>query len=158
MIRRPPRSTRTATLFPYTTLFRSSNERLVCGPGLVNIHRALSEIAGVDPGPMQTADITAGAAAGDPRCMRATDVFCAVFGAIAGDLVLTTGAWDGVFLTGGVVPRILSLLQHSGFRQRFEHKGRFSPNLARVPSMAVLTPHAGLLGSAVIARRTVEAT
>src|SRR3546814_8724721 len=83
---------------------------------------------------MQPADITAGAAAGDPRCMRATDVFCAVFGAIAGDLVLTTGAWDGVFLTGGVVPRILSLLQHSGFRQRFEHKGRFSPNLARVPS------------------------
>src|SRR3546814_2470512 len=76
---------------------------------------------------MQPADITAGAAAGDPRCMRATDVFCAVFGAIAGDLVLTTGAWDGVFLTGGVVPRILSLLQHSGFRQRFEHKGRFSP-------------------------------
>lgn len=137
---------------------RVSNERLVCGPGLVNIHRALSEIAGVDPGPMQPADVTAGAAAGDPRCMRATDVFCAVFGAIAGDLVLTTGAWDGVFLTGGVVPRILSLLQHSGFRQRFENKGRFSPNMARVPSMAVLHPHAGLLGCAVIARRTVEAT
>src|SRR3546814_7973121 len=120
MIRRPPRSTRTDTLIPYPTLFRSywpletegghvsfppgtpeeiailerlsaqfgrvSNERLVCGPGLVNIHRALSEIAGVDPGPMQPADITAGAAAGDPRCMRATDVFCAVFGALAGDL------------------------------------------------------------------------
>jgi glucokinase len=137
---------------------RVSNERLVCGPGLVNIHRALSEIAGVDPGPMQPADVTAGAEAGDARCMRAVDLFCAVFGAIAGDLVLTTGAWDGVFLTGGVVPKMLHALQHSGFRQRFEHKGRFSPNMARVPSMAVLHPHAGLLGCAVIARQSTATT
>jgi glucokinase len=130
---------------------RVSNERLICGPGLVNIHRALSEIAGEDPGPMQPADITQRAEAGDPRCMRAVDVFCAVFGAIAGDLVLTLGAWDGVFLTGGLVPKMLDALQHSGFRQRFEHKGRFSPNMARVPSMAVLHRHAGLLGAAAIA-------
>jgi glucokinase len=132
---------------------RVSNERLICGPGLVNIHRALSEIAGVDPGPLEPADITARAAEGDALCMRTVDVFCAVFGAIAGDLVLTTGAWDGVFLTGGLVPKMLRALQHSGFRQRFEHKGRFSPNMSRVPSMAVLHPHAGLLGTAVIARQ-----
>ena len=136
-----------------TQFGRVSNERLVCGPGLVNLHRALSEIAGEDPRPLQPADITARAAAGDPRCMRAVDVFCAVFGAIAGDLVLTTGAWDGVFLTGGLVPRMLPSLQHSGFRQRFEHKGRFSPNMARVPSLAVLHPQPGLLGAAVIARQ-----
>lgn len=132
---------------------RVSNERLICGPGLVNIHRALSEIAGHDPGPMQPSEITARAADGDPRCLRAVDVFCAVFGAIAGDLVLTTGAWDGVFLTGGLVPKMLRALQHSGFRQRFEHKGRFSANMARVPTLAVLHPHAGLLGSAAIARQ-----
>ncbi|WP_202840498.1 glucokinase [Luteimonas saliphila] len=132
---------------------RVSNERLVCGPGLVNIHRALSELAGEDPGPMQPADVTARAQAGDPRCMRAVDVFCAVFGAIAGDLVLTLGAWDAVFLTGGVVPKMLDALQHSGFRQRFEHKGRFSPAMARVPSLAVMHPNAGLLGTAAIARR-----
>src|SRR5690606_38890271 len=104
---------------------RVSNERLVCGPGLANIHRALSEIAGEDPGPLTPPDITARARAGDPRCMRAVDVFCAVFGAVAGDLVLTLGAWAGVFLTGGMVPNMLDELRHSGFRQRFEHKGRF---------------------------------
>jgi glucokinase len=131
---------------------RVSNERLICGPGLVNIHRALSEIAGVDPGPLQPADITGRAAAGDTRCMRAVDVFCAVFGAIAGDLVLTTGAWDGVFLTGGLVPKMLDALLHSGFRQRFEHKGRFSANMARIPSLAILHPEPGLLGAAAIAR------
>lgn len=130
---------------------RVSNERLISGPGLVNIHRALSEIAGEDPGPMQPYDVTARAAGGDVRCMRTIDVFCAVFGAIAGDLVLTTGAWDGVFLTGGLVPKMLDSLRHSGFRQRFEHKGRFSSNMARVPSVAVLHPHAGLLGAAAMA-------
>lgn len=136
---------------------RVSNERLVCGPGLVNIHRALSEIEGVDPGPVQPADITARAAQGDVLSMRAIDVFCAVFGAISGDLVLTVGAWDGVFLTGGVVPRMLDSLLHSGFRQRFENKGRFSSNMARVPSLAVLHPNAGLLGAAAIAMRAAEA-
>ena len=136
---------------------RVSNERLICGPGLVNIHRALSEIAGVDPGPMQPADITARAAAGDALCARAVDVFCAVFGAIAGDLVLTLGAWDGVFLTGGLVPKMLDSIRHSGFRQRFEHKGRFSPNMGRVPTIAMLHPHAGLLGAAAIAARRAAA-
>ncbi len=130
---------------------RVSNERLICGPGLVNIHRALSEIAGEDPGPMQPADITARAAAGDPRCMRTLDVFCAVFGAIAGDLVLTSGAWDGVFLTGGLVPKLLANLQHSGFRQRFEHKGRFSAAMARTPTLAIVHPRPGLLGAAAFA-------
>ncbi|WP_425501232.1 glucokinase [Pseudoxanthomonas suwonensis] len=130
---------------------RVSNERLICGPGLVNIHRALCEIAGHDPGLLEPKDVTARAAAGDPLCMRAVDVFCAVFGAISGDLVLTIGAWDGVFLTGGLVPKMLDSLRHSGFRQRFEYKGRFSPTMARVPSLAVLHPHSGLLGAAAYA-------
>lgn len=131
---------------------RVSNERLICGPGLVNIYRALSEIAGEDPGgPLEPKDVTARAAAGDPRCIRTLDVFCAVFGAIAGDLVLTTGAWDGVFLTGGLVPKLLNSLQHSGFRQRFEHKGRFSPAMARVPTLANVHPRPGLLGAAAYA-------
>lgn len=136
---------------------RVSNERLVCGQGLVNIHRALSAIAGTDPGPMQPADITARARDGDPRCEHAIDVFCAVFGAIAGDVVLTLGAWDGVFLTGGLVPRLMPWLAHSAFRFRFEHKGRFSPAMARVPTLAVLHPQPGLLGAASIARRMAEA-
>lgn len=132
---------------------RVSNERLISGQGLVNIHRALSAIAGTDPGPMQPRDITARAKEGDPRCQHAIDVFCAVFGAIAGDLVLTLGAWDGVFLTGGLVPKLMPWLAHSAFRFRFEHKGRFSPAMARVPTLAVMHPQPGLLGAAAIARR-----
>ena len=125
--------------------------RLVSGDGLVNIHRALSQIAGLDPGPKRPEDITAGAEAGDRRCMRAIDVFCAVFGAIAGDLVLAFGAWAGVYLSGGLVPVLLSALQHSGFRQRFEGKGRYAPAMAAVPTLAVLHPQPGLLGAAALA-------
>ncbi len=134
-----------------TEFGRVSNERLVSGGGLVNIHRAVSAIAGLDPGPMQPSDITAQAANGDPRCMRAVDVFCAVFGAVAGDLVLTLGAWDGIFLSGGMVPRMLGALQHSGFRQRFEGKGRYAPAMASVPTLAVVHPQPGLLGAAALA-------
>ena len=130
---------------------RVSNERVVSGGGLVNLHRALSEIAGLDPGPLQPEDITARAAEGDRRCLHAIDVFCAVFGAIAGDLVLTLGAWDGVFLSGGMVPLLLPALQHSGFRERFEGKGRYAPAMSRVPTLAVLHPQPGLLGAAALA-------
>ncbi|MEN5427588.1 glucokinase [Stenotrophomonas pennii] len=133
------------------TFGRVSNERLICGPGLVNLHRAVCEMAGFDPGHLKPADVTARAGAGDPQAMRAVDLFCAIFGAIAGDLVLIQGAWDGVFLTGGLVPRMLESLQHSGFRQRFEHKGRFSSIMGRVPSLAVIHPNPGLLGAAAYA-------
>ena len=130
---------------------RVSNERLVSGDGLVNIHRALSEIAGLDPGPLRPEDVTAGARDGDRRCLRTIDVFCAVFGAIAGDMVLTYGAWAGVYLSGGLVPVLLPALQHSGFRQRFEGKGRYAPVMARVPTLAVQHPQPGLLGAAALA-------
>jgi len=130
---------------------RVSNERLICGPGLVNIHRAVCEMADIDPGQLQPVDVTARALHGDPQAMRTVDVFCAVFGAIAGDLVLMQGAWDGVFLTGGLVPKMLDSLQHSGFRQRFEHKGLFSSIMSKVPSLAVMHPSPGLLGAAAYA-------
>lgn len=136
---------------------RVSNERLVSGAGLVNLHRALSAIAGSDPGPLQPQDVTARARAGDPGCLHAIDMFCSVFGAAAGDLVLTLGAWDGVFLTGGVVRHVRHWLPHSGFRHRFEHKGRFAPAMASVPTLAVLHPQPGLLGAAAIAASTTAA-
>lgn len=130
---------------------RVSNERLVSGAGLANIHRALAEIAGRDPEALRPEDVTAGAAAGDRDCLRAIEVFCDVFGAIAGDVVLTLGAWDGAYLSGGLVPLLLPALRRPGFRQRFEAKGRYASALASVPTLAVLHPQPGLLGTAALA-------
>ncbi len=136
---------------------RVSNERLLSGRGLCNIHSALCRLAGdADPAPKQPADITAGARSGDARCVRAVEIFCEVFGNIAGDLVLTLGSWDGVFLTGGLVPKLLGELQGPAFRRRFEAKGRFSEAMARVPVLAVMHPQAGLLGATALALQAAK--
>jgi glucokinase len=136
---------------------RVSNERLISGGGLSNIHLALAREAGdakAERRPPQS--ITAAARAGDALCQRAVEMFCSVFGAFAGDLVLTLGAWDGVFLTGGLVPKLLGELQGSAFRRRFEAKGRFSGAMAGVPTLAVLHPQAGLLGAAAFALQPAQ--
>jgi glucokinase len=130
---------------------RVSNERLASGAGLANLRRALAAVAGEDPGNPSPEDVTAGAAAGDARCEQAVDAFCSIFGAIAGDLVLAYGAWDGAYLSGGLVAPLLPALRRSGFRQRFEGKGRYAPAMAAVPTLAVVHPQPGLLGAAVLA-------
>jgi glucokinase len=131
---------------------RVSNERLVSGDGLVNLHRALADIAGLQvTDDLEPRDITAGADAGDAACLHTIDVFCGIFGSIAGDMVLALGAWDGVFLSGGLVPVLLPALQQPRFRQRFQEKGRYSAVVAKVPTLAVLHPEPGLLGAAAIA-------
>ena len=129
-----------------------SNERLVSGGGLVNLHRALAAIAG---GPwdesIQPADITARAQAGDERCVEVVELFCGIFGSVAGDMALALGAWDGVYLTGGLVPHLLEDLQRPAFREHFEAKGRYAEAMARVPTLAIMHPQPGLLGAAAIA-------
>lgn len=133
---------------------RVSNERLLSGRGLCNIHGALVRLAGeASPPATEPQDITAGADRGDATCLRAVEVFCEIFGNIAGDLVLTLGSWDGVFLTGGLVPKLLPHLKGPAFRRRFEAKGRFSTAMARVPVLAVVHPQAGLLGATALAMR-----
>lgn len=133
---------------------RVSNERLVSGAGLVNLHAALGEIEGASAADFpvaQPADVTAGAAAGDARCRRAIAMFCAIFGAVAGDMALAFAAWDGVFLSGGVVPHVLDALRGPDFRAAFEAKGRYARTLAAVPTVALVHPQPGLLGAAAIA-------
>ena len=131
---------------------RVSNERLVSGAGLVNLHRALARIAGASPDAAMTPEgVTAGAEAGDELCLRAVAAFRDVFASVAGDLVMTFGAWDGIYLSGGLVPPLLPALRDPAFRRRFEAKGRYAGAMAGVPAMAVLHPQPGLLGAAALA-------
>jgi glucokinase len=129
-----------------------SNERLVSGGGLVNLHRALAAIAG-EPWDetIQPADITTRAQGGDDRCRKVVELFCGIFGSVAGDTALAMGAWDGVYLTGGLVPHLLDDLQRPAFRQHFQAKGRYAQAMTQVPTLAILHPQPGLLGAAAIA-------
>jgi glucokinase len=131
---------------------RVSNERMICGNGLVNLYLALADIAGQPVEELTPENITARAVSGeDPLCVRTVETLAGIFGSVAGDLVLTMGGWDGVYLTGGVLPSLLPWLQHGGFRERFEAKGRFRDTMEQVPTVAITHPEPGLLGAAALA-------
>ncbi|KRF02024.1 glucokinase [Frateuria sp. Soil773] len=131
---------------------RVSNERMICGNGIVNLYLALADIAGQPAEEFTPEDITARAVAGsDALCVRTVETLAGIFGSVAGDLVLTMGGWDGVYLTGGVLPILLPWLQRGGFRERFEAKGRFREAMEQVPTVAIVHPEPGLLGAAALA-------
>ena len=126
-----------------------SAERCVSGPGLVNLYNALAGVDGVPAAPYTAAQITdPAAAARDPLCREATAMFCAMLGTVAGDLALTLGAQGGVYVAGGIVPRLGSRFVESGFRVRFEAKGRLSPYVAPIPTYVVTHPLPAFLGCA----------
>jgi glucokinase len=131
---------------------RVSNERLICGQGLVNVYNALCDIAGRPNEDLQPEDITRRAEKdNDALCIQAIETFCGIFGSVAGDLVLTLGGWDGVYLTGGMIPVILPWLDRGHFRERFEAKGRFQDTMQQVPTQAIMNPEPGLVGATAIA-------
>ncbi|HEY4145139.1 glucokinase [Pinirhizobacter sp.] len=132
---------------------RVSNERLISGAGLVNLYSAICEISGQKPNDAITPeDITRRATDGScAMCSRAVETFAGVFGSVAGDLVLTLGAWDGVYLTGGMTPILLPWIQKGHFRERFEAKGRFRDTMETVPTQAIMNPEPGLIGGTALA-------
>jgi glucokinase len=88
----------------------------------------------------------------DPRSVQALEVFVSVYGAEAGNLALKALAVGGVFVAGGIAPKIRAKLEDGAFMAAFRDKGRLSPMLAAIPVHVVLEPRAALLGAAAIAR------
>ena len=112
----------------------ASAERAVSGQGLVDVHLALLRLDGAGDTPLEAAAITEAALAGrDARCAEAVDLFCAFLGTTAGNLALTLGARGGVYIGGGIVPRLGARFAASPFRARFDAKGRFRSLLAPIP-------------------------
>lgn len=143
----------------------ASWERVLSGPGLVNLYRFLVA-SGVAPESQAVRDeMTHGEPAAvvtrrglegsDPLCERALDLFARCFGAQAGNVALTVLASGGVYLAGGIAPRIAAKLQGAPFLEAFRSKGRLSAFLAKVPVHVVVNPNVGLLGAAVAAARQV---
>ena len=131
---------------------RVSNERVLCGQGLVNLYETLCAMAGQTPEQLKPEDITRRAdRGGHPLCVRTVETLVGIFGSVAGDFVLALGAWDGVYLTGGLMPTLLPWLQRGSFRERFEAKGRFNDAMRKVPTAAITAAESGLLGAAATA-------
>jgi glucokinase len=130
-----------------------SAERLLSGMGLELMYRALCEIRGAETLPLDAAGITTRALGGTcPVCVHTVDMFCAMLGTVAGNLALTLGATGGVYIGGGIVPRLGDAFARSAFRTRFEAKGRFRDYLARVPTWVITAEHPAFIGvSAMLA-------
>lgn len=130
-----------------------SAERLISGNGLPFLHRLVSRVDGrTGPDAAQAlapADIVAQALAGDLLCQATIATFCAMLGTLAGNLALTLGAQGGVYIGGGIVPRLGALFDQSPFRSRFEAKGRFASTLASIPTYVMLSPAPALQGAAI---------
>lgn len=137
-----------------------SYERVCSGQGIANIYAFLRDsgyeepvwlakrlTAADDPTPI-IVNVALGAKEPCRICDTALNVFASILGAEAGNLALKVLSTGGVYLGGGIPPRILPVLKQDGFMQAFRYKGRFSGLLARVPVHAILNPKAALLGAA----------
>lgn len=131
---------------------RVSNERLLCGPGLVNLYIALAEMAGSPAELLTPEQITGRADDGSCAvCIRAVEHFCEMLGAVAGDMALAYAGWGGVYLAGGLTPALLPWLHRGEFRRRFDDKGRYSRIVAGVATVVITHDEPGLLGAAACA-------
>ena len=136
-----------------------SAERVVSGAGLENLYRAVVAIDGIDAPQRDAAAITTAALDGEcPIARAALELFCAMLGTIAGNVALMFGARGGVYIAGGIAPRITDFMARSDFRARFEHKGRFRTYLEAIPSSVIVHPAATFVGLSTIANRASDAT
>ncbi|WP_041795748.1 glucokinase [Pararhodospirillum photometricum] len=136
-----------------------SAERAVSGPGLVNLAAAVRRLAGLPavrrlaglpavPNEQPADVMTDGINGRCPVRAEAVSLFFAFLGTVAGNLVLSTGAWGGVWLMGGILPRCVEPLKASPFVRRLAGKGRFQDRLEAVPRVLVAHPYPAFVGLA----------
>jgi glucokinase len=142
-----------------------SVERIVCGPGLLNIWRYVTTEVGVSCSEAERAAVEADPAdaprligecglRGDcPACDMTLDLFASIFGAFAGNVALGSLAVSGIYLGGGITPKLLTRLQDGPFLRAFHAKGRFEAMMKRIPVVAVLNEETAVYGAARTAAR-----
>ena len=118
-----------------------SAERLISGPGLTVLHAALHDQAG-----LQAAEIGHRANAGDPAAAETLEVFFRLLGTVAANLALTLGAFGGVYIGGGIIPRQAARFARSGFRESFEAKGRYHDYLRSIPTYLITSDNPTIMG------------
>ena len=124
-----------------------SVERAVSGPGLENLYQAIGALDGVQTPLPNATEITRSALRGECRiAVEALMLFCGFLGSFAGNVALTFGARGGIYIAGGISPRIVDFMRRSQFRKRFEAKGRFRKYLTSIPVYVITHPGAAFLG------------
>jgi len=127
---------------------RVSIERLLSGQGLHDLYLTLAEMRDAHPFLADQRAVMEAGTAGDELAAETLDRFCGILGSVAGDLALSFGARGGVFISGGIAPRMAERLAHGTFRERFEDKGRLRAYLEQIPTSLVLHPYPAIVGAA----------
>jgi len=139
-----------------TEIGHVSAERVLSGPGLVNLYRAIVKSDGREPENYKPKDITEKAVEDTcTDCRRALSLFCVILGRFGGNLALNLGTFGGVYIAGGIVPRFLEFFKSSGFRGGFEDKGRFKEYVHNIPVYLIVHDQPGLLGAGAHLRQTL---
>ncbi|MFC0251087.1 glucokinase [Massilia consociata] len=135
-----------------------SAERLLSGAGVELIYRALAQRAGRPGERLDAPEISRRALAGEcALCDEVLEAFCGMLGTVAGNLAVTLGAQGGVYIGGGIVPRLGERFAASSFRRRFEQKGRFSGYLGQVPTYVITADYPAFLGVSAILSEKLSA-
>ena len=135
----------------HRNLGHAAVEDAVSGPGLARLDQALATLAGEMRPARSAAEIVAQAGAGEEQANETLTLFFGLLGATAGNIAVTTGARGGVYLAGGIPPRLKTQLERSSFRMRFEAKGRMTPYLKAIPTWLITAPHPAFKGLARLA-------
>nr|WP_255327665.1 glucokinase [Marinimicrobium sp. LS-A18] len=126
-----------------------SVETLICGKGLVRIYQALAEIDGVTVQNYEPADVAGKGQSGeDPLCREALELFCAMLGSAIGDRALCLGAQGGVYIGGGIAPKLADFIDGSDLVKRYQHKGPMSDYVGRIPLNIIMHDKSALIGTA----------
>jgi glucokinase len=126
-----------------------SAERVVSGSGLVLLYETLCGLDSVASRALEPKEITDSAlSAGDKHCVEALNMFCAMLGTLASNVALTLGALGGVYIGGGIIPRLGSFFTNSAFRERFDFKGRYTQYVAPIPVYLIRSANPAFIGLA----------
>ena len=132
-----------------------SSERLMSGSGLQLIYQALAARSGVAVEPIDIPDITRrGLDQSCPVCVETLTAFCEMLGTMAGNLAVTLGAKGGIYIGGGIVPRLGQFFTDSNFRKCFIQKGRFEEFLNPIPTYVITEPYPAFFGISALLAQT----
>ena len=125
-----------------------SAERVLSGSGLVNMYHAICAVDSIPARDLEPSDVTDAAVAGsDAQCVQAVHYFTRFLGNVAGNLALTLGSMGGVYIGGGIVPRLGAAFDAAVFRQSFESKGRYRTLLSTLPVWVITASTPALVGA-----------
>lgn len=141
--------------FTRKSLKNVSNESYLSGPGLKRIHHFVNSIGAKSDRRLTASEITSSAIKkSDSDCIKTVGIFLDILASVAGDIALSQGARGGIYISGGIIPKIVSLIDKDRFAQRFNNKGPMKDYVKKIPVKVIMSDMPALYGAACEIRQS----